>query len=252
MAAPYELIYYTGVPGRGEHIRLILEEAGASYTDTGSLPMDKCREAVAEYLADDYLGEKGNPPYFAPPLLKHGELIISQTSNILTYLGPKLGLTGSRENDSYRVNALALTALDGLSDEVHDSHHPISVELSYKDQKEESLRRCKEWIKDRLPMHLGYWQKALRSDEGGPGPWLLGSTFTYADLVLFQCLDGVQFAFPKAMNQAKDSGKYDRVFQLWEAVKARPNVAAYLSSERRQKYDWGIYRYYPVNDVSLY
>ncbi|KAI2780714.1 hypothetical protein F4815DRAFT_444952 [Daldinia loculata] len=145
------------------------------------------------------------------------------------YLGPKLGLSGSRENDIYRVNALALTALDGLSNEVHDSHHPIAVELYYEDQKEEGLRR--------------------KSDECGSGPWLLGNTFTYADLVLFQCIDGVQFAFPKAMNQAKESGKYDRVFQLWEAVKGRPNVAAYLASDRRQKYDWGIYRYYPDNDV---
>ncbi|KAI0117365.1 glutathione S-transferase protein-like protein [Daldinia grandis] len=233
MDAPYELIYYTGVPGRGEHVRLILEEAGASYKDTSSLPIDKCREAVTAYLAPGYKGERRNPPYYAPPLLKHGDLIISQTSNILMYL----------------VNALALTALDGLSNEVHDSHHPIATELYYEDQKVESLRRSKEWIKNRLPKHLGYWQKVLESDDCGPGPWLLGNTFTYADLVLFQCIDGVQFAFPKAMNQAKESCKYDRVFQLWKAVKGRPNVAAYLASDRRQKYDWGIYRYYPDNDV---
>ncbi|OTA80262.1 hypothetical protein M434DRAFT_25584 [Hypoxylon sp. CO27-5] len=249
MAAPYELIYYTGVPGRGEHIRLALEEAGAPYTDTSSLPMDKCREAVTAYLNDGYLGEKGNPPYYAPPLFKHRDLIISQTSNILMYLGPKLGLGGSKENDVWRVNALTLTALDGLSNEVHDCHHPIAVELYWEDQREESHRRSKEWLKNRLPKHLGYWEKVLKSEECGQGPWLLGSTFTYADLVLFQCLDGVQFAFPKAMKHARESGKYDRVFQLWEAVKARPNVAAYLASDRRQKYDWGIYRYYPENDV---
>lgn len=192
MDAPYELIYYTGVPGRGEYIRLLLEEAGASYKDTSSLPMDKCREAVTAYLSDDYLGEQGNPPYYAPPLFKHGDLIISQTTNILMYLGRQLRLSGSLENDPYRVNALALTALDGLGDEVHDSHHPIAAELHYEDQKEESLRRSKEWIKTRLPKHLGYWQKVLKSAEGlendipNPGQWLMGGTFTYADLVLFQ------------------------------------------------------------------
>ncbi|KAF2013463.1 glutathione S-transferase protein-like protein [Aaosphaeria arxii CBS 175.79] len=243
MAAPYELIYYVGVPGRGEHIRLALEEAGAEYTDTASLPMDKCREFVTSYLTPG----PGNPPYYAPPLFKHGDLVISQTSNILMYLGSKLGLAGANQNDEYRVNALALTALDGLSNEVHDSHHPIAVELYYEDQREESKRRCQEWIKTRLPKHLGYWERALASDEGGN--WLLGKTFTYADLVLFQCLDGCKFAFPKAMSQAKESGKYNRVFRLWEDVKARPNVAAYLASEKRQKYDWGIYRYYPDNDV---
>ncbi len=179
MASPYELIYYGGVPGRGEHIRLALEEAGASYSDTATLPMDKGREAVTTVLD----GQQGNPPYYAPPTFRHGDLIISQTSNILLYLGPKLGLAGPGENDIYRVNALALTALDGLSNEVHDCHHPIAVELYYEEQKEESHRRSKEWVKNRLPKHLGYWEKVLKSTDG---PWLLGNSFTYADLVVFQ------------------------------------------------------------------
>lgn len=179
MAPPYELIYYGGVPGRGEHVRLSLEEAGAPYTDTATLPLDKGREAVTTVLG----GQLGNPPYYAPPAFKHGDLIISQTSNILLYLGPKLGLAGSAENDRYKVNALALTALDGLSNEPHDCHHPIAVELYWEDQKEESHRRSKEWVKHRLPKHLGYWEKVLTSSGG---PWLLGDQFTYADLVLFQ------------------------------------------------------------------
>src|SRR5262245_56708132 len=163
MVAPYELIYYIGVPGRGEHVRLILEEAGTAYTETAALAMDKCREVVTKTLD----GGQGNPPYFAPPLFRHGDLLISQTSNILMYLGSKLGLAGSKENDAWRVNALALTALDGLSNEVHDCHHPICAELAYEDQKEESARRSKEWVKGRLPKHLGYWEKALKSEESG-------------------------------------------------------------------------------------
>lgn len=183
MAAPYELIYYTGVPGRGEHVRLILEEAGAPYKDTQFLSFDEARKAVTTWLAG---GACGNPSYFAPPLFKHGDLVISQTPNILLYLGSKLGLAGSRENDSYRVNALALTALDLLSNEVHDSHHPIAVMLPWEDQKEESKRRSKYWVQNRLPTILAYWQGVLDNEERGPGPWLLGNTFTYADLVLFQ------------------------------------------------------------------
>jgi glutathione S-transferase len=188
MTAPYELIYWAGVPGRGEDVRLILEEAGAEYTDTATLSQRKGQAAVTSALA----GQDGNrnPPYFAPPILRHGDLVISQTSNILMYLGSRLGLAGSDsgggeqgEHDRYRVNALALTALDGLSNEVHDCHHPIVVELYYEDQREESARRSREWVKHRLPKHLGYWQKVL---ESSGGPWLLGSSFTYADLVLFQ------------------------------------------------------------------
>ena len=192
MAAPYELIYYIGVPGRGEHVRLALEEAGAPYKDLQGLPFDKCREIVTTHLQ----GMSGNLPYYAPPLLKHGDLIISQTPNILLYLGPKLGLAGSKENDAYRVNALALTVLDGLSNEVHDCHHPIAAELYWEQQKEESMRRSKEWVKTRLPKHLGYWQKVLTSDASAQGPWLLGDQFTYADLVLFQvCRSLFSFQF---------------------------------------------------------
>jgi glutathione S-transferase len=183
MPAPYELIYYTGVPGRGEHVRLMFEEAGAPYEETRGLSFDKARDTVTHWLG---AGGHGNPKYFAPPLFKHGDLVMSQTPNILLYLGPKLGLAGSREDDVYRVNALALTALDGLCNEVHDCHHPIAVMLPYEDQKEESLRRSQYWIKNRLPTHLEYWQKALVGDKGTDGPWLLGTTFTYADLVLFQ------------------------------------------------------------------
>lgn len=34
---PYELIYWPTLPGRGEHVRLLLEEAGAEYTDTAHI-----------------------------------------------------------------------------------------------------------------------------------------------------------------------------------------------------------------------
>ena len=195
MTAPYELIYYTGCPGRGEHVRLILEEAGAPYEDTQFLSFDQARNTVTHWLG---AGGHGNPRYFAPPLFKHGDLVISQTPNILLYLGPKLGLAGSREDDVYRVNALALTALDGLSNEVHDSHHPIAVMLPYEDQKEESRRRSQYWIQNRLPSHLQYWQNVLEGNDKGtnPGQWLLGSTFTYADLVLFHVSPPLESRIP--------------------------------------------------------
>jgi glutathione S-transferase len=182
MVALYELIYYVGVPGRGEHVRLILEEGGASYTDLQSLPMDKVREVVTTNLD----GDRENPNYFAPPLLRHEGLLISQTSNIIMYIGSKLGLAGPTAADAWRVNALALTALDGLSNEVHDCHHPIAVHLTWEEQKDESVRRSKEWVTKRLPQILAYWQKVLSGEVSASGQWLLGKHFTYADLVLFQ------------------------------------------------------------------
>jgi glutathione S-transferase len=130
-------------------------------------------------------GDQENPPYFAP-LLRHGGLLISQTSNIIMYVGSKLGLAGPTASDVWRVNALALIALDLLSTEVHDSHYPIAVELTWEEQKDGSVRRSKEWVTTRPPKILEYWQKVLNSESNENGPWLFGKDFTYADLVLFQ------------------------------------------------------------------
>ncbi len=112
--APFHLIYWPGLPGRGEHIRLALEEAGAEYTDTAHIK-NGVKEVVA-LIDKENVGDHVNVPPCAPPILRHGDLLIHQTSNILLYLGPRLGLVPSAEADAnglYRVNGLALTALDG-------------------------------------------------------------------------------------------------------------------------------------------
>ncbi|KUI63922.1 Glutathione S-transferase [Cytospora mali] len=249
---PYHLIYWPGIPGRGEHIRLALEEAGATYTDTAHIK-DGVNDVLALVDAKN-TGDSLSPPVCAPPILKHGDLIINQTPNILLYLGPKLGLsprTGDADEDGiYLVNELTLTALDGLSNEPHDCHHPIATGLYYEDQKEESLRKSKDYVANRLPKFLGYFERVLNSKASGDGPWLYGGKLTYADLVLFQCVDGVKFMFPKAMKKMQDSGHYDGVFALYEAVKERPKIKEYLASDRRQKYSIGIYRYYEELDVT--
>ncbi|KAL2752309.1 hypothetical protein ACRALDRAFT_1077654 [Sodiomyces alcalophilus JCM 7366] len=247
---PYHLIYWPGIPGRGEPIRLVLEDAGASYTDTAT--MENGMFTVTAQIADDNTGDPANPPPLAPPILKHGDLVISQLPNILLYLGQKLHLApqfGDEAGDgAYIVNQLALTALDGLSDETHDTHHPISVGLTYEEQSQESLRRAKEYVAKRLPKFLGYFERVLKGEASGEAPWLYNGTFSYADMVLFHCLDGVKYAFPRALGKLEKSGNYERVFKLYDAVKQRPRIKAYLESNRRQKYSMGIYRHYPELD----
>lgn len=188
---PYHLIYWPGLPGRGEHIRLALEEAGATYTDTAHIE-DGINE-VLSLIDPQHTGDKSNLPVFAPPILRHGDLVIHQTPNILLYLGPKLGLAPSPgdvdEDGIYAINQLTLTALDGLSNEPHDCHHPIATGLYYEDQKEESLRKSKDYVANRLPKFLGFFERALKSEASGDGPWLYGGKLTYADLVLFQVRD---------------------------------------------------------------
>ncbi|KAL2407990.1 hypothetical protein ABEF95_011816 [Exophiala dermatitidis] len=251
---PFRLIYWPGIPGRGEHIRLAFEATGTPYTDVAKT--DSAIPTITNLISEDNTGDDHhNPPPFAPPILQHGDdVLISQTPNILLYLGPKLGLVPDPKEDPvglYHVNALALTALDGLSNEPHDVHHPIAVGLYYEDQKTEALRRAKDYRENRLPKFLGYFERVLSGKAGGrsgEGGYLYGNKLTYADLVLFQCLDGLSFAFPNCIKKIRESGKYDKVWKLYERVKGLEPIKSYLESKRRVEYGMGIYRHYPELD----
>lgn len=152
------------------------------------------------------------------------------------------------------------------------SHTDRNHSLYYEDQKEESLRRSKDYIANRLPKFLGYFQRVLKGKASGDGPWLYAGRLTYADLVLFhvcvplcvvglveiivhprlltpfQCVDGLKYMFPNAVRKLEGSGDYDLVFALHGAVQERPRIKAYLASDRRQKYSMGLYRQYPELD----
>ncbi|KAF5620496.1 glutathione S-transferase [Fusarium sp. NRRL 52700] len=262
--APYELIYWPVIPGRGEFVRLVFEEAGVPYSDVAQ-NVDKGMEAVKSLTSTDNIGDEHNPPALAPPALKHGHLLISQTPNILLYVAPRVGLAPKEGNGVYHLNEIVLTILDGLVNELHDTHHPIAISLYYEDQKDESKKKSEYFIKERLPKYFKYMQRVLDAKTSGEGPWLYGDSLTYADLVLFQvsdtyttsikvsfesltthqAVDGTKFAFPKSTEALNKSGEYDGVFRLYNAVKERPNIRKYLQSDRRRKYSEGIWRYYP-------
>ncbi|KAJ9502257.1 hypothetical protein LTR99_001105 [Exophiala xenobiotica] len=246
---PFRLVYWPTLPGRGEHIRLAFEATGTPYIDVAN-KTDEGVQCVLSQIDPANHGDEHNPPPFAPPSLEHGDLAISQTPNILLYLGPKLGLVPNADSDPfglYHVNSLTLTALDGLSNEPHDVHHPIATGWYYEDQKPEALKKAKDYREERLPKFLGYFERVLSGPASG-GEYLYGGKLTYADLVLFQCLDGLTFAFPKCLASLKASGKYSKVFALYQRVKGLERIKAYLESDRRMKYGLGIYRYYPELD----
>ena len=239
------------MPGRGEPVRLCFEETGTPYTDVVNADKSGMAELLAQ-ISDKNTGDELNPPSLAPPMLKHGDLLISQLPNILLYLAPKLGLAGPEgdENTIYHINQLALTVLDGLSNEAHDTHHPVGVGAYFEDQKEEAKKASKQYIKSRLPKFLGYFERVLQSEASKGGEWLYAGQLTYADLTLWHGLDGVTFAFPKAVAGLKKSGKYEKVFALYERIKAREKIRAYLESDRRKQYSQGIYRHYSELDAA--
>jgi glutathione S-transferase len=244
--AEYELIYWPSLPGRGEFVRLVLEAGGASYSDIAAKSIPDSAQAVLGLIAESNIGDATNPPIFAPPFLRHGDLSMNQTMNILRYLAPKFGLEGDgSEATKVHLASIAATIFDGLCNEAHETHHPIASSAYYEDQKPEAAKRAKNYIEERLPKFLTYVTRVLKAKTSGGGPWLYGGTFTYADIVLFQCIDGNLFAFPKTMAKLRADSKYDGVFKLYEAVKEVPKIAAYLSGKRPYQYGEGIWRHYP-------
>jgi len=235
----YELYYWPSIQGRGEFVRLALEEAGADYEDVARVPQ-RGVAALTRFLE----GKSDGHLPFAPPFLKAGKLVIAQTANILLWLAPRHGLAPKSEAARLWAHQLQLTVSDWLV-EVHDSHHPIGGAFYYEGQKPESKRRAAHFTAERLPKFLGYFERVLVREKGG---WLLGKAFSYADLSLFQVIAGLRYAFPGAM--ARLEPRYPRSVALYDRVAARPRIAAYLASNRRIAFNQhGIFRHYAELDV---
>lgn len=242
----YELHYWDGLQGRGEFVRLALEEAKAKYVDVAR-GKKADGQGTGAMMA---LMDSTTTPYppFAPPFLKEGDLIIPQTANILFYLGPKLKLAPRDEGLRYVANGLQLTIAD-LVTEVHDTHHPIASDLYYEDQKTEAKARAGDFIAHRMPKFLGYFERVLAQNPDGP-KHMVGDALTYVDLSIFQIVEGLRYAFPKATRHLADH--YPHVIALHDAVAARPNIAAYVDSPRRLAFnETGIFRHYPELDKAV-
>jgi glutathione S-transferase len=237
----YELYYWPGIQGRGEFVRLALEEAGADYLDVARLPTRGIPELM-RFLENRSIKR----PPFAPPFLKAGNLVIAQTANILLYLGPRLRLVPKDEASRLWAHQLQLTISDWVA-EVHDTHHPISGSLYYEEQKHAAKRRAADFTAERLPKFLDYFERVLKHHPKGTDH-VLGKAISYVDLSLFQMIDGLRYAFPRAM--ARLERKYPRLMVLHDRASSRRRIAAYLSSERRLPFNQeGIFRHYPELDA---
>jgi glutathione S-transferase len=239
----YELYYWPEIPGRGEFVRLVLEEAAANYTDVGRLP--ESRGGGSKAVVAFYEGRAAGHPIFAPPVLKHGEAVIAQTAAICHYLGRRHDLAPDDEVGEAQALELQLTIAD-LVAEVHDAHHPISSALYYENQRAEAMQRSKHFVGERLPRFLRYFERVLGQNGGDV---LIGRRLSHADLSLFQALEGLAYAFPRAFAGA--SAETPGVLGLRERVRERPRIAAYLASKRRMPFNQqGIFRHYPELDAS--
>ena len=233
----YQLYYWPMIQGRGEYVRLALEEAGADYADVAR--SDRGMGAMMKMME----ARQGTPP-FAPPFLKAGKLLIGQTANILLYLGSRHGLAPKAEPGQSWVHQLQLTITD-LVLEVHDTHHPLGPSLYYEEQKAPAKKRSDEFWKSRVPKYLGYFEELLAANGGA---YVTGRRLTYVDLSLFQIVEGLRYAFPRNMKAFER--KIPELLELHDRVARRPNIKAYLTSDRRIPFNEdGIFRHYKELDL---
>jgi len=226
----YELFYWPQIQGRGELVRLALEESGAPYVDVARRDG---ASAVTRMLATS--------PVLAPPVLRAGKTVLAQTACILHFLGPRLGLVP--KSDRARLVALQhqLTIADFFA-EVHDTHHPIATGLYYEDQIEAAKACAKAFRAERMPKFLRHFEALVPA-----GAYVLGRRVSYVDLSLFQVVEGLTYAFPKAFARARKD--IPKLLALHGRVRTRPRIAAYLASPRRIPFnEKGIFRCYPALD----
>jgi glutathione S-transferase len=241
----YQLHYWPTLQGRGEFVRLALEAADADYVDVAREPPSQGggEEALGRRLGD----ARHRRPPFAPPFLVDGDVVVGQTAAILLYLGPRLGLAGKGgETDALWTHQLQLTVADAVA-EAHDTHHPLSTSLYYEDQRDAAMQRAKAFREERIPKFLGWFEDVLQRNPAGTAH-LVGDALTYADLSLFQLVDGLRYAFPKATGRAL--AETPAVAKLHGNVAQRRRVRDYLQSPRRIAFNEdGIFRRYPELDA---
>ncbi len=236
----YVVYYWPEIQGRGEYVRLALEEAGAKYVDIALVPEKKGGgvPAIEKFLE----GRGVKRPPFAPPFLKAGRQLIGQTPNILMFIGAHHDLAPHDEAGRLWTNQLQLTIADFIT-EAHDTHHPVASNLYYEDQKREAKRRAKDFRENRIPKFLGYFERVIARNSRR-GPWMVGARITYVDLSMAQVIAGLRYAFPATMRNALRSRP--RLRKLHDAAFARPRIARYVASERRLAFNNDdIFRRYP-------
>ncbi len=242
MAERIEYFYWPGIQGRGEFVRLGLEDAGADFVD-----VVRSRKRGLDEMILIAAGEAEGALPFAPPFVRVGGVVVSQTANVLQFLGPGLGLAPRAMPLRAELNQIQLTLCDFV-DEIHDTHHPIAGGLYYDDQKGPAKRRSRDFVAERMPKYLTWLEHVLQRNRSSGGKWLVGRDCSYADLSLFQIVAGLRYAFPHAM--AEVEADLPLVVAVHDRVRERPRIAAYLRSKRRIPFnEMGVFRHYPELDA---
>ncbi|XP_013395749.1 glutathione S-transferase [Lingula anatina] len=227
------VLYYWPLAGRGEFVRLVFEEAGVPYKEINDVELlSKNFKKIDLPPSEDF-----SFPCFAPPVIKKGDFVLSQTPVICEYLGKKFGLyPDGGEEEEYHARQFNLTIHDFIADGRLAFHGRNHTE-SYYTQKEETQTYIDFFVKNRLPKWLRNLEHLLNANygkHGGKG-YAIGTKMTYVDLALLHVLRATESQFPAPWEELKGSFPLCREFK--ERMSQRPNLAAYFKSDRCRPFE---------------
>jgi glutathione S-transferase len=236
----WTLLYHAPgkIKGRGEFLRLMLEDAGVAYVNSddnlyGPTGMMDAFRGSPENAA----AESGHYPVFFPPGLWHrpadgDEVLINQVGACMIYLGDQLGYAPQTVAEKARANSIMLNALDYVS-EGRSSFHPVQNTMSYSDQKEQGDKVSKEFSEHRMKLFLHHFNKVVKTNPSPESPIAGGSDVTYADFALFHSLDATASQFNSDFYEhAWDNTDVPELKRYYEWIKARPKLQVYFQSDR--------------------
>ena len=230
--APWELYYWTRMKdgqntmiGRGEFVRLLFEAAGVPYIDHGI----KDPSSIAHFV---YGGGNTGFPVFAPPVVKKGDFVIFNTPAIMRYVGREVGLFPETPEDAAHADAVIEVITDFMT-EGRLVFHPKCFTTTYYEQVEESKPYVAWFEEHRISKFLGYLDRVLKANHASD--FTVGAKLTYVDVALFHVLDAAQSQFPHAFDKAVID--FASLQPFMAKIRALPNVAAYLASDRRGSYE---------------
>ena len=199
-------LFYWEKRGRGEQIRLLLNELGQEYEDV-YVPMNE------EFMKLKRQGP-GTLYFGSVPMLEDGDFKLAQGPVIMNYLGRKHGLMPADLQPAAKTEAMVVGAED---------MRMAYFRLLGDGREEKQAKFVGGAWNDRW---LSAWSGLI--ELNGDTGYLVGSTLTQADLAVWDALDAIITWIDGAT-----FASFARVQKFYESIKARPAIASYLASDRR-------------------
>ena len=203
----YQLFYWA-LQGRGEQIRLLLNELKQDYEDVyvtkdGNFPTMKREGSGTLYFG-------------SVPMLQDGDFKLVQGPAIMNYLGRKHGVMPTDPQAAARTEAMVLGAED--------------MRMAYfrlLGDGDRAMEKRKKFVEGEWhDRWLSSWDGLL--ERGGDTGYLVGASLTQADLAVWDALNAIV-----TWIEGAKFGAFGRVEKFYESIKARPAIADYLASDRR-------------------